>query len=78
MVLSAEVPVSRGSETRGDGSVRIDPDARGNTVGMKTAVVVALTSKQRLAAAPRNVTLAAVVTGLPKDSVADVSQIVAH
>jgi mRNA interferase MazF len=38
--------------------------------------VVPLTSDQRFAAAPGNVTLPASTTGLPKDSVANVSQIV--
>ncbi len=37
--------------------------------------MVPLTSNLRLAAAPGNVLLSAARTGLPKDSVADVSQI---
>jgi mRNA interferase MazF len=48
-----------------------------NASRIATAVVVPLTSNQRLAAAPGNVTLLASTTGLPKDSVANVSQIVA-
>lgn len=48
-----------------------------NASRIATTVVVPLTSNQRLAAAPGNVTLAAAATGLPKDSVANVSQIVA-
>jgi mRNA interferase MazF len=48
-----------------------------NASRISTAVVVPLTSNQRLAAAPGNVALDATTTGLPKDSVANVSQIVA-
>ncbi len=48
-----------------------------NASRISTAVVVPLTSNQRLGAAPGNVTLPAATTGLPKDSVAAVSQIVA-
>lgn len=40
-------------------------------------MVVPLTGNQRLAAAPGNVLLPAASTGLPKDSVANVSLIVA-
>ena len=47
-----------------------------NASRIATTVVVPLTSNQRLAAAPGNVALTAASTGLPKDSVADVSQII--
>ncbi len=47
-----------------------------NASRIATTVVVPLTSNLRLAAAPGNVVLAAAHTGLPKDSVANVSQIV--
>jgi len=46
-----------------------------NASRIATTVVVPLTSNLRLAAAPGNVVLAAARTGLPKDSVANVSQI---
>lgn len=46
-----------------------------NASRIATTVVVALTSNQRLAAAPGNVALPAAMTGLPKDSVANVSAI---
>jgi len=46
-----------------------------NASRIATTVVVPLTSNQRLAAAPGNVSLSAATTGLPKDSVANVSQI---
>jgi len=48
-----------------------------NASRILTAVVVPLTSNQRLAASPGNVLLPAARTGLPKDSVANVSLIVA-
>ncbi len=48
-----------------------------NASRIATAVVVPLTSNARLAGAPGNVLLPAASTGLPKDSVANVSQIVA-
>jgi len=47
-----------------------------NASRIATAVVVPLTSNVRLAAAPGNVLLPTTRTGLPKDSVANVSQIV--
>lgn len=46
-----------------------------NASRIATAVVVRLTSNLRLAGAPGNVVLPATSTGLPKDSVANVSQI---
>jgi len=50
---------------------------RFNASRLGTVVVVPLTSNLRWAAAPGNVSLAADRTGLAKDSVANVSQIVA-
>jgi mRNA interferase MazF len=49
---------------------------RFNASRIATVVVVPLTSNLRLAAAPGDVVLEASRTGLPKDSVANVSQIV--
>ena len=48
-----------------------------NRSRLATAVCVPLTSNLRWAAAPGNVLLAARTTGLPQDSVANVSQVVA-
>ena len=48
-----------------------------NASRLATVVVVPLTSKLRWASAPGNVLLIAKRTGLPRDSVANVSQIVA-
>jgi mRNA interferase MazF len=47
-----------------------------NRSRIDTVVVVALTSSMRLLDAPGNVLLAREVSGLPKDSVANVSQLV--
>ncbi len=46
-----------------------------NRSNLNTVVVVVLTSNLRLATAPGNVLLSAHNTGLPKDSVANVSQL---
>ena len=46
-----------------------------NRSSINTIVVVVLTTNLRLAEAPGNVLLNSVQTGLPKDSVANVSQI---
>jgi mRNA interferase MazF len=42
---------------------------------INTVIVVAITSNLRLADAPGNVLLSSTATGLPKDSVANVSQV---
>jgi mRNA interferase MazF len=47
-----------------------------NRSRIKTALVVVVTSHLRLADAPGNVSLSAAATGLPKDSVANVSQVI--
>jgi mRNA interferase MazF len=48
-----------------------------NRSQLATVVVIPLTSSTRLAALPGNVLLSAGSTGLPKDSVANVTQIIA-
>jgi mRNA interferase MazF len=47
-----------------------------NRSGIRTVVGVVLTSNLRLAAAPGNIMLTAAETGLPRDSVVNVSQII--
>jgi len=47
-----------------------------NRSRLQTVVTVALTSNLRLVAAPGNVLVPAAAAGLPKDSVANVSQVV--
>ena len=48
-----------------------------NRSALRTVVAVPITSNLRWAAAPGNVRLSARATGLPRDSVANVSQLVA-
>ncbi len=72
---SLEHPVGSGAGFRRP-VVIVQGDAF-NASRISTTVVVPLTSDQRLAAAPGNVAPPAAVSGLPKDSVANVSQIVA-
>ncbi len=72
---SLEDPVGSGAGFRRP-VVIVQGDAF-NASRISTTVVVPLASNQRLAAAPGNVALPAAVSGLPKDSVANVSQIVA-
>jgi mRNA interferase MazF len=72
---SLEDPVGSGPGFRRP-VVIVQGDAS-NASRISTTVVVPLSSNQRLAAAPGNVALPAPATGLPKDSVANVSQIVA-
>ena len=76
-VFWAPLPDPTGS---GPGLRRPAVIAQGNAFNesrLATVVVVPLTSNLRWAAAPGNVLLAGDRTGLPKDSVANVSQIVA-
>jgi mRNA interferase MazF len=47
-----------------------------NQSRIKTVMVVVVTSNVKLADAPGNVSLPAASTGLPRDSVADVSQVI--
>jgi mRNA interferase MazF len=72
---SLEDPVGSGPEFRRP--VVVVQGHSFNASRISTTVVVPLTSNQLLAAAPGNVALTAPTTGLPKDSVANVSQIVA-
>ena len=73
----AELPAPTGS---GPGFRRPGVVVQGDALNrsrIATVVCVPLTSNLRWADAPGNVALPARVTGLPKDSVANVSQIVA-
>ena len=70
---SLETPVGSGPGFRRP--VTIVQGDSFNASRISTTVVVPLTSNLRLAAAPGNVVLAAARTGLPKDSVANVSQL---
>lgn len=71
----AELPSPRGSEPGYRRPVLIIQSDFFNQSEIRTILTVALTSNLRLANAPGNVFLAALKTGLPRDSVANVSQI---
>jgi len=66
-----------GSEPRFRRPVIIVQGDSFNRSALRTVVAVPLTSNLRWAAAPGNVRLTARATGLPRDSVANVSQLVA-
>ena len=71
----ASLPGPRGSEPGRRRPVLVVQSDAFNRSLISTVVVVVLTTNVRLAAAPGNVGLTARQTGLPKDSVANVSQI---
>lgn len=75
-VCWAELPAPVGSGPGFSRPVVIVQGDEFNASRIATAVVVPLTSNQRLAAAPGNVALPASRTGLPKESVVNVSGIV--
>lgn len=72
----ASLPAPRGSEPGFRRPVLIVQADAFNRSRIRTVVTVALTSNLRLADAPGNVLLDAQSTGLDKDSVANVSQLV--
>lgn len=76
-IVWAELPNPTGS---GPGFRRPVVIVEGNSFNasrLATVVVIPLTSNLRWASAPGNVVLSAVRAGLPRDSVANVSQIIA-
>jgi mRNA interferase MazF len=72
----AELPDPAASEPGFRRPVVIVSSNAFNRSRIRTVLAVVLTSNLRLSDAPGNVFLAAAVSGLPKDSVANVSQIV--
>ncbi len=76
-VCWAELPEPEGSGPRFRRPVVIVQGDALNRSRLATAVCVPLTSNLRWADAPGNVLLTAGMTGLPRDSVANVSQVVA-
>lgn len=72
----ADLPGPKASEPGYSRPVLIVQSDAFNRSRIQTVVAVALTSNLRLADAPGNVKLSARKTGLPKDSVANVSQII--
>lgn len=71
----AALPATTGSGPGLDRPVLIVQDDVFNQSKIGTVIVVILTSNARLADAPGNVMLPCSATGLPKDSVANVSQV---
>jgi mRNA interferase MazF len=71
----ASLPEPIGSEPGYRRPVLIVQDDTFTQSLISTVIVVAVTSNLRLAEAPGNVTLSCKATGLPKDSVANVSQV---
>jgi len=72
----ADLPTPQGSAPEFRRPVVVVQGNALNRSRLSTAVCVALTSNLKWAAAPGNVTLEAHTTGLPRDSVATVSQLV--
>jgi mRNA interferase MazF len=73
----AGLPEPSGSEAGFRRPIVVVQGDRFNRSRIATAVCVPLTSQLRLADAPGNVLLKASSTGLPRDSVANVSQVLA-
>jgi mRNA interferase MazF len=71
----ADLPEPRGSEPGFRRPVLIIQADSFNRSGIRTVIVAVITSNLRLADAPGNVLLPALVTGLPRDSVVNVSQL---
>jgi mRNA interferase MazF len=71
----ADLPEPRGSEPGFRGPVLIIQADSFNRSGIRTVIVAVITSNLRLVDAPGNVLLPALVTGLPRDSVVNVSQL---
>jgi len=72
----AQLPDPAGSEPGFRRPVIIVQSNAFNRSRIRTVIAVVLTSNLRLAAAPGNVFLPASESGLPKDSIANVSQII--
>ena len=75
-VYWAELPIPRGSEPGYDRPVLVVQQTAINASALRTVLCVPLTTNVRLAEGPGNVLLTAQQTGLPKPSVANVSQVI--
>lgn len=71
----ADLPDPRGSEPGFRRPVLIIQADSFNSSGIRTVIVAVITSNLRLVDAPGNVLLPALVTGLPRESVVNVSQL---
>jgi mRNA interferase MazF len=72
----AELPEPRGSEPAFRRPVLVIQADSFNRSGIRTVIAAVITSNLRLAEAPGNVFLPALASGLPRDSVVNVSQLV--
>lgn len=72
----ASLPTPKGSEPGFDRPVLVIQSDAFNESRIQTVIAVAITSNTRLAQAPGNVLLNRRDCGLPKDSVANVSQVI--
>jgi len=72
----AELPEPRGAEPGFRRPVLVVQADSFNRSGIRTVIVAVITSNLRLVEAPGNVLLPASRSGLPKDSVVNVSQVV--
>ncbi len=72
----ASLPAPRGSEPGYSRPVLIVQSDDFNRSRIGTVIVAAITSNTRLAAAPGNVLLSSKASGLPKESLANVSQLI--
>jgi mRNA interferase MazF len=73
----ADLPEPRGSEPGLRRSVLIVQTDSFNRSAIRTVIVAVITGNLRLAEAPGNVLLPPQITGLPRDSVVNVSQLLA-
>ena len=73
----ADLPDSRGSEAGFRRPVIVVQQSAINQSVIRTVICVPLTTNMRLANAPGNIIMPDQQTGLPKESVANVSQIIA-
>lgn len=74
-IFWASLPQPRGSESGFKRPVLVISSDAFNASRIHTVTVAAITSNLRLAAAPGNVSLTPAVSGLPRESVINVSQI---
>jgi mRNA interferase MazF len=72
----ADLPEPRGSEPGYRRPLLIVQNDAFNRSRLRTAIAVVLTSNVRLVEAPGNVLVPAKASGLPRDSVANVSQVI--
>jgi mRNA interferase MazF len=72
----ADLPAPRGSEPGFRRPVLIIQANSFNQSRMQTVIVAVISSNLRLAGAPGNVLLPSKISGLPRDSVANVSQLI--